>query len=515
MHLYCPVCDKEYPLETTALFCPESTESGVHPLVKQYDPSELARVFPTTLTKRWNDKKLCFSVFREFMASYQLALANGKASWWVERILALSDACERIAGRGFVRTPELQADDLAQAVDLPKGSLFVKNETLQLMGSHKSRHFAGVIMHLETLREINGDSEEKKTLAIYSQGSAVLEAAAVAGAAGYKLYAFVPEKTDENILAILTNLGTNVVKVCNDTQQADIDVCRDRYQEALKKFNWFPLTPYGHDLWSAVEGAETMEYEFLFNQYLINTPLDVQVVQVGGGSLANAVASANSLFKNLNIIGKLPRLYTCQTTDCYPLAQSYFLVLRELGRKGVVTLPPELAMLLEGAFDAKALMENNLGQIKMTAGLIAEMYPKICDDMEAVFTEVGKNRNEFFKTWTSEENELGAPVNNKMYDGLEIIRHMIVSGGLPLIATPEELEKAQELALEKTGVSLTVVGSASLAGLRLLIKSKLVRQGEHCGIFFTGSTPDSKGMSIIQNRVSSLTKEDDISKIAK
>ena len=27
MRLYCPVCDKEYPLETDALFCPESTEN--------------------------------------------------------------------------------------------------------------------------------------------------------------------------------------------------------------------------------------------------------------------------------------------------------------------------------------------------------------------------------------------------------------------------------------------------------------------------------------------------------
>ncbi len=515
MHLYCPVCDKEYPLETTALFCPESTENGVHPLIKREDPSELARVFPTTLTKRWNDKKLPFSVFREFMASYQLAAEHGKASWWVERVLALSDACERMTGRGFIRTPELQADDLAQAIDLPKGSLFVKNETLQLMGSHKSRHFAGVIMHLETLREIGDDpSAEKKTLAIYSQGSALTEAAAVAGAAGYKLYAFVPEQTEQDVVSVLTNLGTKVVKIHNESQESNIELCRRRYQEALKKFDWLPLTPYGHDLWSAVEGAETMEYEFLFNQYLIDAPLDVQVVQVGGGSLANAVASANSLFKSLDIIRKLPRLYTCQTTDCYPLAQSYFLVLRELGREGVVTLPPELAMLLEGSFDAKDLMENNLGQIKMTAGLIAEMYPKIHDDMEAVFTKVGKNRNEFFKAWTSEENVLGAPVNNRTYDGLEIVRHMIISGGLPLIADPNELEKAQELALNKTGIELSVVGSAALAGLRFLVKNKLVSQGEHCGIFFTGTKTDSHNLPVVQNRVILLAENEDISKLS-
>ena len=515
MHLYCPVCDKEYPLETNALFCPESTEDGIHPLIKREDPSELARVFPTTLTKRWNDKKLPFSVFREFMASYQLAAKHGKASWWVERVLALSDACERMTGRGFIRTPELQADDLAQALDLPKGSLFVKNETLQLMGSHKSRHFAGVIMHLETLREISDDpAAAKKTLAIYSQGNAITEAAAVAGAAGYKLYAFVPERIEEDIVSVLTNLGTTVVKVASETRETDLALCRQRYQEALKKFDWSPLTSYGHDLWSAIEGAETMEYEFLFNQYLIDTPLDVQVVQVGGGSLANAVASANSLFKSLDIIRKLPRLYTCQTTDCYPLAQSYFLVLRELGRGGVVTLPPELAMLLESSFDAKDLLENNLRQIKMTAELIAEMYPKIRDDMEAVFIEVGKKRNEFFKVWISEENSLDAPMDNKTYDGLEIIRHMIISGGLPLITSPDELKKAQELALEKTGIDLSLVGSSALAGLRLLVQSKLVHQGEHCGIFFTGTKVNDKGLPAVQNRIITLAENENISKLA-
>lgn len=512
MHLYCPVCGKEYPLETSALFCPESTQNGIHPLIKQENPDELARVFPTTLTKRWNDKKLSFSVFREFMASYQLAAEHGKASWWVERILALSDACERITGRGFIRTPEIQADELAQAIDLPKGSLFVKNETLQMMGSHKSRHFAGVIMHLETLREIDAAASNKKTLAIVSRGAAVMEAAAVAAAAGYQLYAFLPEDINQKTLSVLTNLGTKVVKVSKSPSDSGKDPCHARYVEALQKFGWFPLTPFGHNVWSAVEGAETMEYEFLFNQYTIDAPLDVQVLQVGGGSMANAVAGANALFERLNIIRKLPRFYTCQTADCYPLAQSYFLVLRELGRKGVVTLPPELAMLLEGNFDARALMENNLGQIKMTASLIAEMYPKIKDDMEAVFVEVGKQRNEFFKVWIPEKEE-PAPVHDRTYDGLEIVRHMIVSGGLPLIANESELEKAQSLVSAHTDIEISAVGSAGLAGLQKLVKSKLVRQGERCGIFLTGAEINDQGLEIIQSRVISLTDEDDIAKL--
>ena len=134
--------------------------------------------------------------------------------------------------------------------------------------------------------------------------------------------------------------------------------------------------------------------------------------------------------------------------------------------------------------------------------------------MEDVFVKVGKNRNEFFKAWTSEENILGAPVSDRTYDGLEIVRHMIVSGGLPLIADPGELEKAQELIMKTTGIELSVVGSAALAGLRLLVKNKLVSQGEHCGIFFTGTKTDSHNLPVVRNRVIILAENDDISKLS-
>ena len=505
MELYCPICDKEYPLETDALFCPESGKNGVHPLIKRDNTSELARVFPTTLTKRWNDNKLSFSVFREFMASYQLANAHGKATWWVERVLALSNACERLTGRGFIRTPEIAADDLAQAIDLPKGSLFVKNETLQLAGSHKSRHLAGTIMHLETLRELSDDPDEKKTLAVCAGGNAMTAAAVVAAAAGYRLYAFATQNVRESIVSALTNFGATVVKVAGD-----IADCRVRYEESLKKFGWTPFSPYGRDIWSAVEGAETLEYEFLFNQYMIDAPLDVQVVQVGGGGLANAVSSANALFKRLDIIRKLPRLYTCQTAECYPLAQSYFLVLRELGRDGVVTLPPELAMLLEGDFDAKVLLENNLGQIKMTAGLIAEMYPKIQEDLDAVFVKVGERRDDYFKP-RADARDVDAATP---YDGPEVVRGMIVSGGLPLIVDAEELVKANELAREHTNVDTSMAGSAGLAGLRRLIGNKLVQQGERCGILFTGARELKCDLPALSDKIITLTAEDDLSKLA-
>ncbi len=515
MRLYCPVCDKEYPLETQALFCPESTEDGVHPLIKREDADELSRVFPTILTKRWNDGKLSFSVFREFLASYQLACEHGKGSWWLERVLALSNACERLTGRGFVRTPEICADALAEAIDLPKGTLFVKNETLQLMGSHKSRHLAGAIMHLETLREIEEEQKEKKTLAIFSCGNAAMGAAAVAGAAGYQLYAFVPDHVSDTVVAILTNLGTNVVKVSRDGSVGEGDPCNLRYQEALKKFGWIPFTSYGRDIWSAVEGAETLAYEFIFNQYLADAALDVMVIQVGGGGLANAFISGAQLCLRLGVIRKLPRFYTCQTSSCYPLAQSYFLVLRELGRAGVITLSPELAMALEGDFDARTLLETNAGQIKMTANLIAEMYPKIKEDIERVFSEIGKKRNEYFKAWSGNVPDSVAEgiLDDTTYDGLEVVRGMIESGGLPLIADEEALTKAYDLAVRHTGIDLSATGSAGLAGLRMLVKNNLIQKGERCGLLFTGVGERTCDLPIVKDRVFTLSAGENIKKL--
>lgn len=362
-------------------------------------------------------------------------------------------------------------------------------------------------MHLETLREIAGESAEKKTLATVGHGSTAVAAAALASAAGYKLYVFLPDSAKDETIALLTNLGAFVVKAGD---KESVHAC---YAAALKKFGWIPFMTCGRDIWSAVEGAETLEYEFLFNQYLTDAPLDVQVVQVGCGGMANAVASANALFKRLDVIRKLPRLYTCQTTGCYPLAQSYFSVLREMGRDGVVTLSPELAMQLEGEFDAQTVLENNLGQIKMTASLITEMYPKIKDDVEAVLKRVGENRNDFFKPWANEiPNSVATGIlDDTTYDGLEIVRAMLVSGGLPLIVDEESLQKAYELAKTHTAVNTYASGSAGLAGLRYLVKNKLVQQGERCGLLFTGVGEHKCDLPIVAERVLTINSADGIS----
>ena len=168
-------------------------------------------------------------------------------------------------------------------------------------------------------------------------------------------------------------------------------------------------------------------------------------------------------------------------------------------------------MLLEGNFDAKTLLENNLGQIKMTAELISEMYSKISQGMESVFIEVGRKRNDFFKIWETDAES--APLHNRTYDGLEIVRHMIISGGLPLIADQHDLQKAQGLIRTHTGIDLSFTGSAGLAGVRLLVKKKLIRQDEHCGIFFTGANINDADRPVIQDKIIQLDSDEEISKL--
>ncbi len=178
-------------------------------------------------------------------------------------------------------------------------------------------------------------------------------------------------------------------------------------------------------------------------------------------------------------------------------------------------MPPELAMQLEGDFDAQSVMENNLGQIKMTAGLITEMYPKIKDDIEAVLKQVGENRDEFFKPWETEipDSVAAGILDGTTYDGLEVVRAMLVSGGLPLIVDEDSLQKAYELAKTYTTIATYPSGSAGLAGLRFLIKNKLVRQGERCGLLFTGVGKPKCDLPVAMERLLSLDDGDDLSKI--
>ena len=75
------------------------------------------------------------------------------------------------------------------------------------------------------------------------------------------------------------------------------------------------------------------------------------------------------------------------------------------------------------------------------------------------------------------------------------------------------MQKAFELAKAHTAIDTYASGSAGLAGLRFLIKNKLVQQGERCGLLFTGVGEHKCDLPIVAERVRTASTVDDLSKL--
>jgi threonine synthase len=77
-------------------------------------------------------------------------------------------------------------------------------------------------------------------------------------------------------------------------------------------------------------------------------------------------------------------------------------------------------------------------------------------------------------------------LDDETYDWLAVVEAMLVTGGRPVVVGEEELEKANALALETTGIQVDPTGSAGLAGLVALREQGVVGPGESVAVLFTG-----------------------------
>ncbi len=64
----------------------------------------------------------------------------------------------RVDGLGFVVTPLARSAALERALDIaPHGSVWIKNETHDMSGSHKARHLMGIMLYLRVVERAAGD----------------------------------------------------------------------------------------------------------------------------------------------------------------------------------------------------------------------------------------------------------------------------------------------------------------------------------------------------------------------
>jgi hypothetical protein len=133
-----------------------------------------------------------FVRWRGLFHAYHLGTAHGMSDEaFVELVRDLDSEVARVDGHGFVVTPFTAAPVLADRLDIG-ASIWVKDETGNVAGSHKARHLFGLLVHLEVVRLLGMTGGTLPPLAIASCGNAALAAAVVAAAGRRRLLVFVP-----------------------------------------------------------------------------------------------------------------------------------------------------------------------------------------------------------------------------------------------------------------------------------------------------------------------------------
>lgn len=265
-----------------------------------------------------------FLRYRAWLSPYRLARSSGLPDTaWFDLVGRLDQALTAVDGHGFRVTPMAEQRDLAGAIGL-SGSLWVKDETHNVSGSHKARHLMGVMLYLRVLEATGlpaGENLKARRLAIASCGNAALAAAVIARAAEWPLDVFIPPDADAVVKTRLKELGAQIT-ICDRRPGEAGDPCYLRFREAVAA-GAIPFGVQGTDNGLAIEGGRTLAFEMAEEFGRIGTVPDALFVQVGGGALASALAQGLALARANGLLPSLPKLFAVQTAGCAPLARAW------------------------------------------------------------------------------------------------------------------------------------------------------------------------------------------------
>ena len=146
-----------------------------------------------------------FIRYRHLLDSYRTAMERGWSdARFVDMVERLDESVADVEGHGFVVTPLSDEPGLARSVGVEAGT-WVKDDTGNVGGSHKSRHLFGVMLHQHL-----DLSESPAELAIASCGNAAIAAATVARADKRRLRVFIPTWADATVVTQLEELGATI-----------------------------------------------------------------------------------------------------------------------------------------------------------------------------------------------------------------------------------------------------------------------------------------------------------------
>jgi len=162
-----------------------------------------------------------------------------------------------------------------------RNGFWVKDETGNVAGSHKSRHLMGLMVWLLVAERIDPSLAHAR-LAIASCGNAALAAATIARAAKRELDVYVPDDASPSVITRLETLGANVTRCLREPGVAG-DPAYLRFREAVAR-GALPFTCQGNENGLVIEGGQTLGWELASQLAARGTVLDHIFIQVGGGA---------------------------------------------------------------------------------------------------------------------------------------------------------------------------------------------------------------------------------------
>jgi threonine synthase len=356
-----------------------------------------------------------------------------------------------VDGQAFRVTPFARSAPLSDALGFSAaGGVWVKDETGNVSGSHKSRHLFGTLLELgvEDARGAvatrGGDAQGRSSpaapapLAIASCGNAALAAAVVARAAKRHLDVYIPPDADPVVVDRLRALGA-ACTVC----EREPGVAGDPTYHALLRAvdaGAVPFTCQGNLNGLAIEGGETLGWELAAAVGVLGGParLDRVVVQVGGGALLSSVIAGLRYDA-----AHLPRIHAVQPATVHPLARAFERV-----------------------------------RARVAAG----------EPLETALADAARHRSAFMWPWEQEPHSVAhGIIDDETYDWRACVAGMLESGGGPRVVSEALLEEANALARSATGIDVDHTGSAGLAGLLDLVRTRAVGPDENVAVLFTGA----------------------------
>ncbi len=423
--MVCAGCDLMLPAEDVLTFaCPnalgEAKGDVDHVLRLQIDPTAVAGAWPGR-SLRPTDNPLVR--YRRLTHSYQLALAHKVSDEsYLKVVDELSAAIEEVDGRALQVTP---------LVHSPALKTFIKNETVNISGSHKARHLIATALHLKIANLVGQGTDASQVLAIASCGNAALAAAVVARAANRKLRVFVPPWAEPSVVDKLNQLGAEQVVCERSAGDSAGDPCYLRFREAVAD-GALPFSCQGGDNAIALLGGHSLGWE-LIDQ---SEGFDHIFVQVGGGALASSLMQAYAMAKTAGIVAKIPRFHAVQTENTHPLARAY-------------------------------------GRVQESGKPLAYAV---------------HHRSEYMWPWESEPKSIATGIlDDETYDWFSIATGLTLSGGSVVTVSEERLAEAQRMGQEETGIAVDATGTAGLAGLIEMRSRELIPSNEICAVLFTGA----------------------------